>query len=339
MKRTLTIILQCVVTSALLWWIFHDKEKNSEMLDALRQAQWLRLIPAILAIGSVCLIQTQRWHLFLRAQDISFGWWRELRVYMIGLFFNLFLLGSTGGDVVKIYYTLRETKTKKSAALLSVLVDRMMGLLGLVAVTVLVIALRWKQMMASDVTRGLLLLLTAVMGAMLAMIFFGFLMDRFRLTEKIPHRMPMRKTIVEYADAFSIYARDGGTLWATFALSMLSHILNFSVFYFAARALNAFEGWQGLIDVFCIMPIIMTIASLPISLSGVGVREGLFQKLFNSLYATPAAIAVPISILGFCTTVFWSLVGGIVYLFYRPSGGLHLTEMQAAIDEEKIPAP
>lgn len=335
MKRILLTIFQAAVTILLLWWIFRDPVKNRQMLDALKSAQWMWLVPGVLSIGVACLLQTWRWGLLLRVQGIDFGWVRTLRVYMIGLFFNLFMLGATGGDVVKIYYAMRETSSRKEAAFLSVLVDRMMGLLGLIVITALFVGLRWAELTAHPMTRSLLGVLAAVMGAMLGMVVFGFIVDRFGLAGKLPKWLPLHARIVEFASAFSVYARDGRVLAATFTLSAVCHIFNFLAFYFAARALGSFLGWSGLVDVFSVMPIILTISALPISLAGMGVREGLFENMFGELFGkgSPAyAIAVPMSLLGFFMTVFWGVVGGIVYFLYRPSGGLHLAAMQAEIE-------
>jgi len=86
------------------------------------------------------------------------------------------------------------------------------------------------------------------------------------------------------------------------------------------------------LDIFSVLPIINTITALPISLSGVGLREQLFYELFHTLFGTSESIAVMISITGFMLTVFWGIVGGLVYLAYRPSGGLHLKEVEAEVD-------
>jgi hypothetical protein len=64
----------------------------------------------------------------------------------------------------------------------------------------------------------------------------------------------------------------------------------------------------------------------------------LFQNVLAALFGTPESVAVMISITGFLMIVFWGLVGGCVYLVYRPSGGLHLHEVQEQVHaiEESI---
>jgi glycosyltransferase 2 family protein len=138
----------------------------------------------------------------------------------------------------------------------------------------------------------------------------------------------MRITILELSAAFSTYARDPRTLAITFGLSIVAHFCIFLSFYFSARAFGQFAGLSGMIEILAVLPVILTIASLPISLSGVGVREGLFQKVLSILYGTSESLAVMISITGFLMVVFWGLVGGCVYLVYRPTGGLRLDAVQ-----------
>lgn len=333
MKRIILTFVQISITVLLLWWIFRDGEKRQQMAEALETAKLVWLIPGLAAIGVACLLQTLRWRILLVAQGITMAWWRAVRVYFIGLFFNLFLLGSTGGDVVKIFYAMRETATRKSGALLSVLVDRMMGLLGLVAVTILLCSFKLDVLLEKPLTRTImgsfLLILCASLGAITA----GFLVDRFNLAGKLPHWLPLRGRIIEFSTAFSTYARNPKVLLQTLGLSMPAHLLNFFSFYCAARAFGVFPGLTGLIDLFCVLPAIMTIASLPISLSGMGLREQLFQNTLTELYGISESIAVMISITGFIMLVFWGLIGGVIYLMYRPTGGLHMKELQNEVAE------
>lgn len=332
MKRALITTLQILVTATLLWWIFRDPAQRAEMAAALRAAAWGWLLPGLAAVGLGCVLQTERWRQLLSVQGIAMGWWRTFRVYMIGAFFNLFLLGATGGDVVKMYYAMRETASKKSAALLSVLVDRMMGLVGLVVLTAVVIAARWQLLTAHALTQGLLGTLVLVMGIMLGLIAAGFVVDRFHLASRLPAWLPLHGKIIELAHAFSIYARDGRVLMATLGLSLACHVCNFFGFYFAARAFGQFPGFSGVVDVASVLPVVMTMAALPISVSGLGVREVLFAQMFAVMFGTPEAASKMISMTGFLMFVFWGMVGGAIYLFYRPSGGLHLRDVAREVE-------
>lgn len=336
MKKYFLAAIQIFITGGLLWWIFRDPEKNRQMWEALGRAQVSWVAIGFVAIGVAFLLQTQRWLILMKVQGIHLQWWRAWRLVMIGAFFNLFLLGATGGDVIKIFYALRETATKKSAAFLSVLVDRVIGLLALIAVAVVICFINFSNLMEHPLTRALLGSLVVILGGSLFVILAGVVVDRLHLTKQLPSWMPMHTRILELASAFSVYTRDLQLLFSAFIISVAVHIFIFSSFYCAARA---FTEQLTLGDVFSVMPIINTLTALPISFSGLGVREQLFQRLFETLYGIPGNIAVVISLIGFSLLLAWGLLGGVVYLFYRPSG-IKLKDMEreiSAIEAEITP--
>ena len=70
---------------------------------------------------------------------------------------------------------------------------------------------------------------------------------------------------------------------------------------------------------------------MPISLGGVGVREGLFQVFLSNLFQVSEAVAVVVSSTGYLLTLGWGLVGGFLYILYRPSEHAKLREITAEI--------
>ena len=333
MKNFLLPAIQILITAGLLWWIFRNPEQNHKMAEAIGKAKsegglwWF--LPGIAALGIALLLQTWRWLILLRVQAINVSYWRALRIMLSGMFFNLFLLGSTGGDVIKIFFIMREAPDKKAGALLSVFIDRVVGVLALAAVSAVVILARWHDLMTSA-PMGVLTV-AIILGGSLGFIAVALLVDRLNLTSKLPHWLPMHAKIAEAASAFSQYAKAGGSVACAFLVSIPAHLLLFSTFYFAAKA---FSAGLSLLSVFCVMPVVSTVTALPISLGGAGVREGLFVQLLGSLYNTPQEIAMSISISGFLMVVFWSLVGGVFYLLYRSSspGHVGIGEMESAVE-------
>jgi len=334
MKKHLLTTLQVLVTAGLLWWIFRNPEQNRQILEALRTANLWWFLPGIAAIGIAILLQTQRWVILLRVQDISVSRWRALRIMLAGMFFNLFLFGSTGGDVIKMFFIMREAPDKKAGALLSVFIDRVVGVLALATVSVAVILPRFPDLWSHEKTRAGILTVALILGGSLAFILFAWMVDRLKLTSKLPHWLPMHAKITEAAAAFSEYGKAGRSVGAAFLLSIPAHLLIFSTFYFGARAFNSD---LSLLGICCVMPIVSTVTALPISLGGAGLREGLFQEILGSLYGTSKAIATVISLSGFLMSVFWSLVGGVVYLLYRSSthSTAKISEMEEAVSDRE----
>lgn len=314
MKRNLLTALQVAITAGLLWWIFRDPEQNRQMLDALKEADAWWLLPGLVALGGGLLLQTQRWIILLRVQGIFIDFMRGLRIVLVGMFFNLFLLGSTGGDIIKIFLIMREAPDKKAGALLSVFIDRVVGVLALSAVSLVVILLRWRDLMAHELTRYGVATAGIILGGSLAFIVVAWITGRFNLAARLPRWLPAHDRIVEAAGAFVEYARAGGSVGKAFLLSIPAHLLMFSTFWFGSKA---FSAGLGLLAVYCVMPIVATWTALPISIGGAGLREELFINILGTLYGTPKPVAALVSISGFMILVFWSLVGGLVYLLYR----------------------
>ena len=128
-------------------------------------------------------------------------------------------------------------------------------------------------------------------------------------------------------------SKNGSALGLAVGYSLLSNVFLFATALFAAYAFAALPGAPGMVPMIEVYPIVNTISAIPISLSGIGVREQLFETLLNTLYGTPKSLAVLISLCGFFLSVLWSLLGGVVYLFYRPStaGVFSISEMEAQV--------
>jgi uncharacterized membrane protein YbhN (UPF0104 family) len=317
MKKALATAAQILVTIGLLFWIFHDPEKRQMMIRTLKTVEFIWLLPGILCVGVMLFVQTERWRILLKVQGIQLGWWRTLWLNMIGAFFNLFLLGSTGGDIVKIFYLMREVPGKKSSAFLSVVVDRVLGILGLVLVAIVLSFWRFDLLYSHPETRHLLGILAMILGSVVTMLIAAFVIERLGWIYLLPKWTPFRVQIIELGKAFFLYAQRRGPILRALIISAVGQLFLFGSFYFASLA---FRAHLSLLDIFSVLPVVLTIASMPISLSGLGVREGLLQTMLNSLYGTPEAVAVLISFTGFLMVMFWSLVGGVLYAAYRPSG-------------------
>jgi uncharacterized protein (TIRG00374 family) len=317
-KKILITLLQAAVTLLLLWLLFHDPVRRHQMVEALHTANLVWLIPGFLCFGLVLVCGAFRWQLLMRVQGISLGWFRVWKLVMIGMFFNLCLPGGVGGDLIKVFFAMREAPKSKSAVFLSIIVDRIAGMFALIIVSAGVFAWFYKPLMSLPMIRAFLITVGVIFGAFLLLIAIGIVIDKFHLARRLPPKMPGHAAILDTARAFSIYARD----WkAVLGAVLISMPLNAFIFGTAIFAAFAFVGNPGAAAMTSVIPIVNTISSLPISLAGIGVREGLFSVMLHSLYGTPEDLAVLISITGFALGVGWGLIGGIIYLTYRPVGG------------------
>ncbi len=233
------------------------------------------------------------------------------------MFYNQFLPGGTGGDIMKSYLLLKETPGKATGALLAVVFDRMIGLIGLISITGALIALRYDWLTQLPETKHLVWLLIAILGGAILMLVTSFVVSGFNLAHSLPARFPGRDKLIELSASYHLYAHHWRATLAAFGASVIAHLSTFATFLCVAYA---FRASVGVLDFFAIMPIERTISSLPISFAGVGLREKIFQVMLHGLCGVPEAVAVLIGSMSFLVMLISCAPGGIVYFFYKPSG-------------------
>ena len=207
MKKTLLTILQLAVTGALLYWVFHDPKVREAMGVAIRDADYRWIGAAILMYVVVEFGAVVRLQILLKVQGINLSNARIVALFFIGMFYNQFLPGGTGGDIVKTYLLWKETPTKKPGALLAVLFDRMIGLIALIIITGVLIFLRYRWLTSTTATSPYVWLVLAVFGAAVLFVGTTFLISGFNLLHKLPHRFPGREKLLEISAAYHLYAR------------------------------------------------------------------------------------------------------------------------------------
>jgi len=331
MKKILVTLFQLAVTIAVLYWVYHDPEKRAQMVEALRNAQYHWVAIGILAYVLVEIAAAFRWHVLLKVQGIHLSLPRLSGLFLIGMFYNQFLPGGTGEDIIKSYFLLKETADKKAGALLAVVFDRFIGLVALVAITGGLISLRFDFLSQTLETRRLLWLLLMLLGGSIVVLLSTFVITGFNLVHSLPKKFPGREKLIEISAAYHLYAHHWPATLVAFGASVVAHLATFATFLCAAYALGA---TVPLVNFFAVMPIERTISALPISFAGIGLREKVLQIMLHGLCGVPEATAILIGSLSFLIVLTCCLPGAIVYFFYKPSGVIKhvkLREMQEEV--------
>ena len=106
---------------------------------------------AFFLYGFSLLVTIFRWHILLRAQNLAAAPLTTLRISLLGFFFSTFLPGSVGGDLVKAAAVARG-QSRRTAAVATVLMDRVIGLWSLVAFVALTGGIFWTTGMLDEST-------------------------------------------------------------------------------------------------------------------------------------------------------------------------------------------
>ena len=338
MKKILITIFQIGVTVALLWYVFHDPNQRAQMKYALGAADYRWVGAGVLAYIIVEAAAAVRWYILLRVQNIHLSFSRLSGLFLIGMFYNQFLPGGTGGDIIKSYLLLKETSGRKAGPLLAVVFDRLIGLVALVTITATLVSLRFDLLWRTPVTvesgftpRYLLVVLGILLGVSITGLLISFIISGFNLFYLLPHKFPGRDKLIEISAAYHLYARHWFATLLAFGASLVAHLATFTTFLCVAYA---FHTGVKLIDFFAVLPIERTLTALPISFAGVGLREQILQVLLSNLCGVSVPIAKLIGSMSFLIILFCCAPGGIVYFFYKPSGAVahvKLREMQREV--------
>ena len=327
MKKTALILLKILVAGVLLWYIFKFKTDPAKLWREMKNADPAWLVLAFLVNFSILFLAVWRWNLLLKVQGISARFYPVFWAICAGNFFNSFLLGLTGGDIARVYYATQLAPSKKVGAGLSIVVDRLVGMLGLMVLAGLVIVFFGHTFWDNAETRRWVLIIAASIGVAsmaVALYLKQRMVGRWIGWERWRHRLPLQKVLEHLNQINEAYHNNQRTLLNTVLISVLVHILSILAVYLIGRSLQI---EAPMIAFYLVLPIINAVTAIPLSPGGVGVREYMFLLLFNAIGVHANAKVTAMSFLYyFGVIVLTSIAAGVIYLFARP----------AAIHHEKI---
>jgi len=138
LKRALKLLLKISVTVAALYIVFRNIEIQEVLLLFGRSDPWWLLL-ALLAFILSQVLSSFRLNQFLMSVDIHISEKANLRLYLLGMFYNLFLPGGIGGDGYKIYLLNKTFKVKVGRLFWALIMDRLSGLVALVGIAAVLI--------------------------------------------------------------------------------------------------------------------------------------------------------------------------------------------------------
>ncbi len=267
----------------------------------------LNASPLLLAATTVVLffqlvIAACRWQRVLYQKDIDLSLLDCVRYFWISLFFNQFLPSSVGGDAVRTYFLVRAGHGLGRATL-TVLLDRMFGMIGLLVLIIVFLPYSLMLIVDEEMRWGLVLGVVTVLAALGV----GILLDQ--VTKRIQRWRVVR--------VLSTLAVDGRRLLLSSAqgpelitLSMLVHLMAIVAASLLSLSLGLDPNWQALAVV---IPIATLLISLPVSIAGWGVREGVMVVgLGYAAIGTEEALAL--SVLVGLSQLIIALPGGALWL-------------------------
>ncbi len=276
--RWLKLSLKIVVTGLCLWYV-SGKIDLTKAGDALRHADWLYLFFALAAFIISKLISAIRLNIYFQNINIHLAASQNIKLYWLGMFYNLFLPGSIGGDAYKVILLSKKYKIAYKKTTAAILLDRISGLLGLILI--LAVYGLW-------VLKNNLFTLLIIAGAIFSVMALYFI---------------IRSWFKDFIQSF----------FSTLMLGILVQASQVVCAYLIMAALHIPLHTEEYIFIFLISSMV---AVLPLTIGGLGARELVFlegSKYFGLLQET----SVIISLLFYLITFLSSAVG-LIYVFNDP---------------------
>lgn len=279
LNRLLFLLLKIAVSAGLLLLVIGRTDFGSIMLR-LRNVDWRWLLPGILMGPVSVLLSAWRWNK-LGLDLIGFG--SAVRYTWIGLFFGSILPGVVGGDLAKgLSLAAKDPRARDSRLPVSIIVDKLVGfwvlVLGFVSVALVILA--FNPTLLAGVRNAVwaasaLSLAGLVAGVALSHRQGSAWLDR--VAPLVP-LAPLRHVATRIALAVGSYAGQGGLLAQAAGISVVLHALNALALWFALRSLGIPASlWFAAM----FYPLLSGLLALPVSISGVGVRDVFSASMFT----------------------------------------------------------
>ncbi len=302
-------LLRVAVGVGLLVYLGASGTINWRALSGLG-SNWRVTLGALLLLLLAVVLLAWRLSLLLRARGLHLPLGLAFRLTLIGSFFNSCLPGSTGGDVIKIYYAIAGNRGRRTEVATIVLLDRAMGMFALLILPLLIAPLFPEVVGSKPILRGLLLGAAAVALVMLVgfLVCFSSRIRNSRLLSWTFRKLPGGSYAEAIFETVHSYRYNVATLAGTIGMSLITHILTIGVMLLALRAIYpGTVAWKMCV----LIPLGHLANTLPLTPGGLGVGEAAFGALFSMAGLKGGAEAL----LGWrLLTILVSLLGLYYYL-------------------------
>ena len=294
----------------LLLFLYHriDVEAFRQNLLALR---WLFLPIVYVLLFVNTALNSWKWQMLLQADGFFVRYWSLIRSHLIATFFNLFLPSSIGGDAYRVMDVGQQIgMTSKSFA--AVFAERLVGFLALACWGLLFSAIGYshlpdKRIFFLPVLVFALMIIAVVIVLQRRLLMWG--LDVFRMKKFTSFYAFVQR----FLDSLQVYHANKRLILKIFALSLIFQLIAIVSIFLLSRALD----WDTHFIYFCIfVPLITLAKAIPISIFGIGIRDGCYVFFFAQA-GVAAEKALALAMVYVFTTILYSLFGGIIFMFQR----------------------
>ena len=283
MKSLLLNTAKLLFVAVLIGYLIHAGKLDLRQLPlALQSPHWIFLALTVMFLE--ILLCAVRWRLLLRAIGVVEGFWNIFHFTWIGMLFNNVMLGSVGGDVVKVVYVVRHFPEKKVLTGMTVLLDRVIGLYSMI----LLIATSFLFMPSSlSEVKPIAALQTMSFVGVLA----SFVVIPMMFSQRFRTLFPEKGRLADVVDALRSFKDQKKLLLSIIGLGYIGHAGLIIAVHAIAQALSpGLDTGIPFKVMGFVVPLGMMTLAIPVAPAGMGVGQAAFSQLFQWVGATNASL-------------------------------------------------
>ena len=316
-KQLAFLLAKFLVAAAFLSWIFR-KVDSAAVWGSVRQAALGPVIIGVLCCWLCVVFAGWRWHRLLKTIQIETELWSLVAIAQIGQFFLMFLPGPAGDDLTRMLYISRMAKGRIGEACTTVLIDRCIGLASILLLALACVPLQWHLLAAVPQTRWMAL---GIVGSGAAVFVGGaiFLLTTPAfskgLLDFLISKIPKESLRGELSGMSGLICTNKKAIIQVVLMALGTQLL-VSVYILAGLSVGIHVSpaiWMSF------LPVILAANAVPITIAGAGVREYLMVLFLGSLAMVDSERALAASLIAFSMMLAICLMGGVVYIFFRPT--------------------
>ncbi|MFH1397247.1 MAG: lysylphosphatidylglycerol synthase transmembrane domain-containing protein [Candidatus Omnitrophota bacterium] len=306
-KKIFTIIFRVGISILLLYFLFNQVDKKS-LLEIVKKADSLILFLAAGVFFLNYVLCFFRWEMILKALNVNLSRKKLLVPFTGGIFFNLFLPSTIGGDFVRSVDLAVHTKKAKEVVA-SVFLDRLSGFVALVIITLVALLLGSGIIQDKGILTAVAII-AGILGLILLVLFNNFIFSKVNKLLDSPRAGRIREALKDLHEEIYYFRDHKKIIVYNLLLSIVIQAITPLTYYIISLAL----GLEiNILYFFIFLPVIGAITLLPISIGGLGVREMSIVYFFAKV-GVAKDMAFTMSLLNSFFMVVYAGIGGLIYV-------------------------
>lgn len=310
-KKVTALFIKIIISAALVVFLL-TKLGLREIFSQFANANLWWIFWGIIAFTVSNVLGSVQWLLLMNSRGIKLPLVKVISYYYVGLFFNNFLIGYIGGDAIRIY-DISKASGNSSHAISTVFFDRLIGFVMLTTLA-LVAGLAWRNIFQSKTVFFIIFLIFICWIVSFIIMFDERFAKKIGWVFKFILPAKINERIRGVYSSINSFKHDKKTISIAILISLVIQTLRIFVHFFAALSV----GLNAHIKYFFIfVPVIALLASIPISIGGIGIRESSGVALFAQVNSFPPETVVAMEFLAYIIGLLSTIPGGLIFMLRK----------------------